>query len=137
MASMIAGFAAELKALSVVTAIMGCCLSCAGLFGAALFTSTRANMIRNLGFGLVAALILNLIVLLMMLFTMNFQDKALVFAISLIMCLVLGIYIIFDLLQIIIPGVMDKDDYILAALQLYIDIAYLFYYLLRIFGERR
>ena len=137
LASMIAGVAAEFKALSVITAIMACCISTAGLFVAAMFTSTRINVMRNLVFGLVAAAILNLIVLLMMIFTMRMNDPGLVFAISLIMVVVVGIYIIFDLLQIIIPGIVDKDDYIFAALQLYIDIAYLFYYLLLLLGDRK
>ena len=137
MACFIASFAANLTELSVVTAIMGCCLSTAGLFVAALYTSTRAHMIRNLTTGLIIAMVLDLVVLLMMLSTMKSQDKTLVFTISLIMCATSGIFIIFDLLYIILPGVADLDDYILASLNLYLDIARLFYYLLVLLGENK
>ena len=137
MACFIASFAANLTELSVVTAIMGCSLSTAGLFVAALYTSTRAHMIRNLTTGLIIAMVLDLVVLLMMLSTMKSQDKTLVFTISLIMCATSGIFIIFDLLYIILPGVADLDDYILASLNLYLDIARLFYYLLVLLGENK
>ena len=137
MACFIASFAANLTELSVVTAIMGCCLSTAGLFVAALYTSTRAHMIRNLTTGLIIAMVLDLVVLLLMLSTMKSQDKTLVFTISLIMCATSGIFIIFDLLYIILPGVADLDDYILASLNLYLDIARLFYYLLVLLGENK
>ena len=137
LSSMIAAFAANLTALSVVTAIMGVCLSTVGLFVAAVYASSRAHMVRALYTGLIIAMIMDLVVLTMMLYTMNFKDKAMVFAISLIMCAVSGIFIIFDLLYIIIPGVADTDDYILAALNLYLDIARLFYYLLQLLGENK
>ena len=137
MACFIASFAANLTELSVVTAIMGCCLSTAGLFVAALYTSTRAHMIRNLTTGLIIAMVLDLVVLLIMLSSMKSQDKTLVFTISLIMCATSGIFIIFDLLYIILPGVADLDDYILASLNLYLDIARLFYYLLVLLGENK
>ena len=137
MACFIASFAANLTELSVVTAIMGCCLSTAGLFVAALYTSTRAHIIRNLTTGLIIAMVLDLVVLLIMLSSMKSQDKALVFTISLIMCATSGIFIIFDLLYIILPGVADLDDYILASLNLYLDIARLFYYLLVLLGENK
>ena len=91
MACFIASFAANLTELSVVTAIMGCCLSTAGLFVAALYTSTRAHMIRNLTTGLIIAMVLDLVVLLMMLS----QDKTLVFTISLIILFLLFVLIVY------------------------------------------
>ena len=137
MACFIASFAASFTELSVITAIMGCCLSTAGLFIAALFTSTSTSMVRNLSTGLATAMLMDLAVLLMMLFTMSFHDKALVFAASLALCAMSGIFIIFDLHYVIIPGVADHNDYILAALNLYLDIARLFWYLLILLGDGR
>ena len=135
MATFIASFAANFSELSVITAIMGCCLSTAGLFIASLFTSTNAHMVRNLSTGLAIAMLMDLAVLLMMLFTMSFHDKALVFAASMILCATSGIFIIFDLHYVLIPGVADHNDYILAALNLYLDIARLFWYLLVLLGD--
>lgn len=137
MATFIASCAANLTEASVLVAIMGCCLSTAGLFAAALFTSTRAHMIRNLSTGLAIAVAMNLIVLLMAMSMGNFHDKTVIFIVSLLMCAASGIFIIFDLLYIIIPGVADHDDYILAALNLYLDIGRMFYYLLLLFGEEK
>ena len=48
-----------------------------------------------------------------------------------------GIYIIIDLIMIMIPGGFDLDDYILAALMLYIDIIRLFFYILIAFGSKK
>lgn len=137
MATLIASFAATLTAASVVTAIMGCCFSTAGLFFAALYTSSRAHMVRSLATGLTIALIMDLVVLVIMLTTTAMHDKTMVAVISLIMCATSGIFIIFDLLYIILPGVADMDDYILAALNLYLDIARLFYYLLMLLGDKK
>ena len=86
--------------------------------------------------GLAFAMIANVVVLLIMVFTMQFQDKTLVFVLGVIMLAVSGIFILFDLLMIIVPGAVDKEDYILAALNLYLDIARLFYILV-LFGEKK
>ena len=48
-----------------------------------------------------------------------------------------GAYIMFALLFIIVPGIEDRDDYILGALRLYLEIARLFYWLMRILGEKK
>lgn len=53
------------------------------------------------------------------------------------MLVVSGAYVIFALLFIIVPGITDKDDYILGALNLYLEIARLFYWLLVILGEKK
>ena len=60
-----------------------------------------------------------------------------VFCLGVLMLAISGIFIIFDLLLIIIPGAVDKEDYIMAALNLYLDIARLFYYILILFGEKK
>jgi len=87
--------------------------------------------------GLAMAMVANLVILLIMVFTMNFHDKTLIVCLSMLMVAISGAFIIFDLMLIIIPGAIDKEDYILAALNLYLDIARLFYYILRIFGEKK
>ncbi len=45
-----------------------------------------------------------------------------------------GIFILVDLLLIMKPGLMDYDDYILGALNLYLDIVRMFVYLLMLLG---
>lgn len=45
-----------------------------------------------------------------------------------------GIFILVDLLFIMKPGLMDYDDYILGALNLYLDIVRMFVYLLMLLG---
>ena len=136
-ATIIASVAANITAMSVLVCIMAVCLSTAGLWLAAVYTSTREHLQRNLMTGLAFAMIANIVVLLIMVFTMQFQDKTLVFVLGVIMLAVSGIFILFDLLMIIVPGAVDKEDYILAALNLYLDIARLFYYILILFGEKK
>lgn len=72
-----------------------------------------------------------------MLFFMNYKDPGQVMAVSIIVVIISGIFIIFDLLLIIVPSAIDKEDYIMAALTLYLDIARLFYHLMQIFGEKK
>ena len=136
-AAIIASLAAKLTEASVLMAIMATCVSTLGLYIAALYTSTREHMIRNLATGLACAVAVDLFLLFFMLFFMNFHDKTMVFAVSLIVVVISGIFIIFDLVMIIVPSAMDKEDYILAALTLYLDIARLFYHLMVIFGEEK
>lgn len=52
-------------------------------------------------------------------------------------CLIAGIYIVFALLMLIIPGMTDYDDYILGALRLYVEIVRLFYYMLILLGDKK
>lgn len=136
-ASLIATVAAELTETSVLTAIMATSVTTFCLYFAAVFTSTRARMVRNLVYGLIVAFIVDLCLLLFMVLTWNFTDKRLIFTISLLMVVISGIFIIFDLMMIIVPNAVDKEDYILAALNLYLDIARLFLNLLRILGEKK
>ena len=82
-------------------------------------------------------MIADIVVLLIMVLTLRFQDKMLVFALGVIMLAVSGIFILIDLLMIIVPGAVDKEDYILAALNLYLDIARLFLRILALFGKKK
>ena len=70
-------------------------------------------------------------------FVFGTQDKTLIIIVSLVMVAACSAWIIFSLLFIIIPGICDKDDYILGALQLYLEIARMFYYMMRLLGEKK
>jgi len=72
-----------------------------------------------------------------MFLTWTFNDLAMILGLSLTIIVIVGGYIVFALLFLIIPGVTDKDDYILAALRIYIEIARLFLYILIILGKRK
>ena len=65
------------------------------------------------------------------------MDRWMIVGYSCLVCVISGIYIIFALLMLIIPGMTDKDDYILGALRLYIEIARLFMYVLIILGDKK
>ena len=139
---MIAAIASELKTESVVTSIMATCVLTACLFFAALNTSTSVHsttLIRNLALGVVGALILTLVFNLIFIFTWAYgvMDRWMIVVYSCLVCVISGIYIIFALLMLIIPGMTDKDDYILGALRLYIEIARLFMYVLIILGDKK
>ena len=136
-ATIIASVAADISAMSVFVCIMAVCLSTAGLWLAAVCTSNRQHLQRNLMIGLAFAMIADIVVLLIMVLTLRFQDKMLVFALGVIMLAVSGIFILIDLLMIIVPGAVDKEDYILAALNLYLDIARLFLRILALFGKKK
>ena len=136
-AALIASVAAKLTEASVLMAIMATCVSTACLYVAALYTSQRENLMRHLVTAVVISCFVDLAMLIFMLFFMNYHDKTMVFAVSLIFCAISGVFIVFDLLLIILPGAIDKEDYILAALNLYLDIARLFLNLLRLLGEEK
>ena len=139
-ASFLACTAADLTVFSVFTAIMETCLAVAGLFVAALYTAStvdRDAIIRNMIKGLAGALVLNLVMLVVIITMYNPADKTAVFVISMVMCVIAGGYIMFALFFIIVPGLEDKDDYIMGALRLYIEIARLFFWLMQLLGERR
>ena len=136
----LAAVAADLKIMSVFAAIFATCLAVGSLFVAAAYTASsmdRDKLIRNMGTALGITFILHLAVVLFFVFGFGVSDKALVVGISCAMLVISGAYVIFALLFIIVPGVTDKDDYILGALNLYLEIARLFYWLLIILGEKK
>ena len=136
----VAAVSAELTVSSVLTAIMATCLATGGLFVAALYTSTSVNrgvLIRNMMLGLLGACVLNLVLLLFMILTWSFRDSTLMMVSSMLMVVIVGIYIVAVLLLILIPDAMDKDDYILGALRLYVELVRLFFYMLVILGKKK
>lgn len=48
-----------------------------------------------------------------------------------------GIFILVDLMVVMKPGLMNFDDYILGALNLYFDVVRMFVYLLMLLGNRK
>lgn len=58
-------------------------------------------------------------------------------AVGIAMIILSGVYIMFALLFVIVPGIEDKDDYILGAMRLYLEIARLFFWLMKILGEKK
>ena len=50
--------------------------------------------------------------------------------------LIVGFYILIDLVQIMTPDAISYDDYILGAMMLYIDIVRMFLYILMILGKK-
>ena len=139
-ATFLAASAADLKVFSVFTAIMATCIAVASLFGATLYTASsmdRDQLIRNMVKGLTIGMFLNIFMLIFVLFMYNPKDQAVVMGVSIIMCIIAGGYIMFALLFIIMPGLEDKDDYIMGALRLYLEIARLFFWLMKILGEKK
>ena len=136
----LAAVAAELKVASVLTAIMATCFATVGLFLAAMKTAStvdRDTLVRNMTYGLIGAFFLNVFMILFIVFMYNPKDQGLVIAVGVIMCLIAGAYIMFALLFIIVPGIEDRDDYILGALRLYMEIARLFFWLMQLLGEKK
>ena len=139
-ASFLAATAADISVFGVFTAILATCLAVVGLFVAALLTASsmdRDTIIRNMIKGLAGALVLNLVMLVVIITMYNPADKTAVFVISMVMCVIAGGYIMFALFFIIVPGLEDKDDYIMGALRLYIEIARLFFWLMQLLGKRQ
>ena len=97
----------------------------------------RDQLIRNMVAYVSVALVIDLIMLIVILVLYNPKDAAIVTAISLVMVVIASGYIVFDLLFVIVPGIEDKDDYILGALRLYLDIARLFFWLMKLLGEKK
>ena len=131
----LAATAADLKEFSVFAAIMATCFAVGALFLAAVKTASSMNrerLIHNMVGALIGTLILHIVVIVLVLFSFGIKDKMLVFAISCLMLVVSGAYVMFALLFIIVPGITDetRDDYILGALRLYLEIARLFYWMM-------
>ena len=53
------------------------------------------------------------------------------------MLLISGFYVMWALLFVIVPDLEDKDDYIMGAMRLYMEIARLFFWLLKTFGKKK
>ena len=80
-ACFLAAVAADLTVFSVYTAIMATCLAVGGLFAAAMYTAStvdRETLIRNMVYGMMVSLCIDLIMLFVILILWNPKDKAVV-----------------------------------------------------------
>ena len=136
-ACFVAAIAADLTPGSVLTAMAAMAIVTGLLFVAATYTSTNEFLLKNLITAVVVSLFLNLALCLGIIFFGHPKNKALFAVLTIGICLISGIFIVFDLVVILIPGAADKEDYILHALGLYLDLVRLFIQLLVILGEKK
>ena len=132
-----AAICADLKLFGFLVAIMAVCSAMVGLFGAALFSSAtndRSRLIGNMVAGLLVAAIMQFIVLIVIskIFPFKYQDET--FSISLIFIASAGAWLIFSLFFVILPSLEDKDDYILGAMRLYLEIVIVIMLLIAVLG---
>lgn len=132
--------AADITNASLYGAIFATCISVGALFLGALYAAEnvdREKLIKTMVKWMFIGLIVDLTVILLMIFFVSPKDKALIFVISIVMCAFSGLYVMWALLFVIVPGLESHDDYILGALRLYIEIARLFYWIMRLLGEKK
>ena len=120
-----AGLTSRMDVQSVITAIMALAFMATGAFAATWNMKDCQGFPRNaMKWAIVASTIqLFLILAMMMMHVFVAKDNwwQIIMAVTLI---IFGtIYLVADLCFVIIPGMLDKDDYALAALILYLDLA--------------
>jgi protein lifeguard len=132
---MVAGITADLEPDSVLISIGACVLITGSLFASALFTTLNERLARNMCFGVIFAMVMQLVFYCgMLVFGFNSSIMAL-YAVGGVFAT--GIYILIDLLQIVTPEMISHDDYIMGALMLYLDMVRMFLYLLELFGKMK
>ena len=131
----IGSLTAMIEPVSVLVSIGAFLLVTGGLWLAALNTKLNSELMAGFCKAIVVSVILQFI-LMIVLFTLGLGDWELL-TFSCLGVLISGCYILFDLLKIMTPDVVSFDDYILGALNLYIDLVRLFIYLLRIFASAK
>ena len=131
----VAELTADLEVEGVLISMLALVLCTGCLFAAALFTKITARLVCNLIIGILVACVLQLIFMIALLVMgLNSWEVALcaVFGI-----LITGGYILIDLLQIMTPDVISHDDYILGAINLYIDLVRMFIYILALLAKKK
>lgn len=131
----VAELTADLEVEGVLISMLALVLCTGCLFVAALFTKITARLVCNLIIGILVACVLQLIFMIVLLVMgLNSWEVALcaVFGI-----LITGGYILIDLLQIMTPDVISHDDYILGAINLYIDLVRMFIYILALLAKKK
>ena len=130
----VSGMTADLETYSVLHAEGALVLVTFCLWIAALNTTLSVNFMRNFIVAIFAALFLQVIFLVYMIFGQpNFW---MTLGYLSLMIFVTGAYILIDLVYIM-SGTMNKDDYIWGALMLYVDLIRMFIYILAIVGEKK
>ena len=131
----VAELTADLEVEGVLISMLALVLCTGCLFLAALFTKITARLVCNLIIGILVACVLQLIFMIVLLVMgLNSWEVAL-FAVFGI--LITGGYILIDLLQIMTPDVISHDDYILGAINLYIDLVRMFIYILALLAKKK
>jgi FtsH-binding integral membrane protein len=131
----VAELTADLEVEGVLISMLALVLCTGCLFVSALFTKITARLVCNLIIGILVACVLQLIFMIVLLVMgLNSWEVALcaVFGI-----LITGGYILIDLLQIMTPDVISHDDYILGAINLYIDLVRMFIYILALLAKKK
>jgi len=131
----IASATANLTVESVLTSIGVFALLLSCLWCGALVAKTSAKLMLFLIISAVVACIFQITIMVTLLCCGYLYGSILGYAIAGL--IVAAIYVIVDLVIIMIPGAISKDDYILGALMLYVDLLRLFMYILMIFGKRK
>ena len=132
----IAGFASYFEPESVLLALGVCAATVTGLFVTAWFTPVSDHLLKFMIVGLLISLIMQVMFLVMLLF-MSVISETLMIVYASLGVIGAGIFILVDLLVIMKPGLMDFDDYIMGALNLYFDIVRMFVYLLMLLGSKK
>ena len=137
-AFMFAGLTSRMDVQSVLTAIMALAILTSGIFAATWNMKDCEGFPRQAAkYTIIASTFQVFLILgmfMMHVFVAKGNEWQIVFAVMLIICG--SIYLVWDLCYIIVPGIADKDDYALAAVLLYLDIAQIFWNLLILFGEK-
>lgn len=133
MSFMLASITAYLTWQSVLMAIGTLAVICTTLFFAMLATPNKGKAVMGVIIGILAALILQLIIMIPLCIAGAFEGLFILYC--MIGILVASGLIYIDLFIIMMAGKYAMDEYILCALMLYIDIIRLLLYLLMLFGK--
>ena len=133
----VASIGAQSDPLDVLLAMFGTTFASVGLYFAALHTKQNVNLVFNMIIGLCIASVVHLITVLCLFSIFGIQSTTTTLVSSVLLCLIFGGFIMVDFFMILVPGTVDKDDYIMAALNLYCDIVRLFVRLLIILASKK
>ena len=128
---------AEFEPISVLTCIGATIVLFAALCLATLMTYDQEKLVVNLVIGIISAVFLQLIASLLF-----FVSTSFAFFYGQVCWIALGTfitggYVVCDLLWIMQAGRVAQDEYILGAIDLYIDLVRLFLYILQLFGKNK
>lgn len=132
----VAGFASLFTGGSVLMVIGVLAATVACLFVTAYFTPMSEHLLKFLVVGLIISFALQLMFFIMLLFIGQISSVFMI-VYACLGVVASGIFVLVDLIVVMKPGAMDMDDYILGALNLYLDIVRMFVYLLMLLGKRR
>ena len=128
------GLTAWLTAQSVLISIGVLVITLMCLFGSALLIKARAAALKAVLIGVVAAIFLQLIVCMVMIFS-NYVGSGYWILYCCLGILIASGLIYFDLFIIMLAGKYAMDEYIYCAILLYVDIMRLLLYILMLFGK--